>query len=84
MTDDITPEWLDDLRERLHHPIHRRMLMKVGPPPRCAGERPLPAITNPSASRALKGNFFPIALPQSNSGATVDRTKQDTQVERLQ
>ena len=26
MTDDIGPEWLDDLRERIHHAAHRRML----------------------------------------------------------
>ena len=26
MTDDIEPEWLDDLRERIHHAAHRRML----------------------------------------------------------
>ena len=26
MTDDIGPEWPDDLRERIHHAAHRRML----------------------------------------------------------
>jgi hypothetical protein len=26
MTDDIGSEWLNDLRERVHHPAHRRVL----------------------------------------------------------
>jgi hypothetical protein len=47
----------------------------VGPPPALQSERPLPAITSPSASRALQDNCFPIALPQSNSGGYSRRHK---------